>query len=258
MTLADAFPPLEADTDDAVMEQRLKHGARRYLAVPVSQSLLPEERASGNADPSGKLSVKTGLATTRRRTVDCAESYCGVLFNASNVMREVVSQVRKVAPTSATVFIAGESGTGKEVIAEAIHSQSKRSDRPFLPINCGAISPQLIESELFGHEKGSFTGAVREHQGVFERADGGTLFLDEVTEMPLELQVKLLRVLETRRFFRVGSCHEQETDVRIIAATNKCPETEVAEHKLRPDLLYRLQVFPIFLPPLRQREGDVK
>lgn len=169
-----------------------------------------------------------------------------------------MGQVQRVAPTSATVLITGESGTGKEIIARAIHEQSDRSDKPFVPVNCGAMSPQLIESELFGHEKGSFTGAVRTHRGVFEQADGGTLFLDEITEMPVELQVKLLRVLETRRFVRVGSDHEQDTDVRILAATNRCPEEEVASGKLRSDLLYRLQVFPIELPGLRERKDDIR
>lgn len=179
------------------------------------------------------------------------------LFGLSPVMKRVMSQVQRVAPTSATVLITGESGTGKEIIARAIHEHSDRCNKPFVPVNCGAISPQLIESELFGHEKGSFTGAVRSHRGVFEQADGGTLFLDEITEMPVELQVKLLRVLETRRFVRVGSDHEQETDVRILAATNRCPEEEVESGKLRSDLLYRLQVFPINLPPLRERKDDI-
>lgn len=179
------------------------------------------------------------------------------LFGPSHVMKKVMAQVQRVAPTSATVLITGESGTGKEIIARSIHEHSDRCDRPFVPVNCGAISPHLIESELFGHEKGSFTGAVRSHRGVFEQADGGTLFLDEITEMPIELQVKLLRVLETRRFVRVGSDHEQDTDVRILAATNRCPEEEVESGKLRSDLLYRLQVFPIELPPLRERTDDI-
>jgi len=127
-----------------------------------------------------------------------------------------------------------------------------------VPVNCGAISPQLIESEMFGHEKGSFTGATREHKGYFERANGGTLFLDEITEMPIELQVKLLRVLETGLFMRVGSDREIETDVRVIAATNRVPEEAVSGGKLREDLLYRLQVFPLQLPPLRERGDDVE
>jgi DNA-binding NtrC family response regulator len=138
-----------------------------------------------------------------------------------------------------------------------VHDLSRRRKRPFLAVNCGAISPNLIESEIFGHEKGSFTGADRQHQGFFERATGGTLFLDEITEMPLELQVKLLRVLETGRFTRVGSTASQEADVRIIAATNRRPQQAVATGKLREDLFYRLNVFPIELPPLRERLSDV-
>ena len=147
---------------------------------------------------------------------------------------------------------------GEELVAQTLHDLSRRRKNPFIPVNCGAISPHLIESEVFGHEKGSFTGAVREHKGYFERANGGTLFLDEITEMPIELQVKLLRVLEEGTFMRIGSDREIEVDVRIIAATNRVPEEAVADGKLREDLLYRLQVFPMHLPPLRQREGDVK
>lgn len=175
----------------------------------------------------------------------------------SKAMQRVVAEVARVSPTSATVLITGESGSGKEIVARAIHQQSSRSGQSFVPVNCGAIAPQLIESELFGHEKGSFTGAVKSHRGVFEQANGGTLFLDEITEMPVELQVKLLRVLETQRFVRVGSDREQRTDVRIIAATNRHPEEEVEVGNLRADLLYRLQVFPIELPPLRHRKEDI-
>src|SRR5258706_527717 len=149
-------------------------------------------------------------------------------------------------------------GDGKELVAQTLHELSRRRKNPFIPVNCGAISPQLIESEVFGHEKGSFTGAIREHKGYFERANGGTLFLDEVTEMPVELQVKLLRVLEEGTFMRIGSDREIEADVPIIAATNRVPEEAVAEGKLREDLLYRLQVFPLHLPPLRERDADVK
>jgi two-component system, NtrC family, response regulator AtoC len=155
------------------------------------------------------------------------------------------------------VFITGESGSGKEVVAQTVHDLSRRRKQPFLAVNCGAISPNLIESEIFGHEKGSFTGADRQHLGFFERASGGTLFLDEVTEMPLELQVKLLRVLETGRFMRVGSTQGIEADVRVIAATNRVPLQAVAQGKLREDLMYRLNVFPIELPPLRDRLSDV-
>jgi DNA-binding NtrC family response regulator len=172
-------------------------------------------------------------------------------------MLQVYEQITRVAGTGVSVFITGESGTGKEVVAQTIHELSRRRKMPFLGVNCGAISPNLIESEIFGHEKGSFTGADRQHQGFFERASGGTLFLDEITEMPLDLQVKLLRVLETGRFLRVGATQSQETDVRIIAATNRQPMQAVADGRLRTDLMYRLNVFPIDLPPLRERLDDV-
>ena len=184
-------------------------------------------------------------------------NYFGCLLGISAAMQKVYVQIERVAPTSATVFLTGESGTGKELVARSLHDLSRRRAHPFIAVNCGAISPQLIESELFGHEKGCFTGALREHKGYFERANGGTLFLDEITEMPPELQVKLLRVLESSTFMRVGSVREIENNVRVIAATNRIPEAAVADGKLREDLLYRLQVFPLSLPPLRQREQDV-
>lgn len=186
------------------------------------------------------------------------EDCFGRLLGTSAAMQNVYLQIERVAPTSATVFLTGESGTGKELVAQTLHDLSRRRAHPFVAVNCGAISPQLIESELFGHEKGSFTGALREHKGYFERANGGTLFLDEITEMPPELQVKLLRVLEASTFMRVGSGREIEIDVRVIAATNRIPEEAVADGKLREDLLYRLQVFPISLPPLRCRDQDVE
>jgi DNA-binding NtrC family response regulator len=173
-------------------------------------------------------------------------------------MRKLYEQISRVAGTAVTVFITGESGSGKEVVARSVHDLSRRRKQPFLAVNCGAISPNLIESEIFGHEKGSFTGADRQHLGFFERAHGGTLFLDEITEMPLELQVKLLRVLETGTFMRVGSTQPQETDIRVIAATNRPPHVAVETGKLREDLLYRLNVFPIHLPPLRERLDDVE
>ena len=155
------------------------------------------------------------------------------------------------------MLLTGESGCGKELAAQWIHDRSQRRNGPFIAINCGAIPSGLIEAELFGYEKGSFTGAVRGHAGVFERANGGTLLLDEVTEMPLDMQTRLLRVLETRKFFRVGANVEVSTDVRVIAATNRCPLQAVQSGQLREDLLYRLAVFPIELPPLRSRGNDV-
>jgi DNA-binding NtrC family response regulator len=179
------------------------------------------------------------------------------LWGRSSSMQRVYEQITRVSATSVTVFITGESGTGKEMVARTVHDLSQRHGQPFLAVNCGAISPNLIESELFGHEKGSFTGADRQHRGFFERAHGGTLFLDEVTEMPAELQVKLLRVLETSMFMRVGSAQSINADVRIVAATNRSPAQAVAAGRLREDLLYRLNVFPIDLPPLRDRSDDV-
>jgi DNA-binding NtrC family response regulator len=172
-------------------------------------------------------------------------------------MLDVYDLISRVAPTDATVLITGESGTGKELVAETLHRCSARRNAVMLPVNCGAVSPNLIESELFGHERGSFTGADRQRTGYFERATGGTLFLDEITEMPLELQVKLLRVLETGSVVRVGGTEPIRVDVRVIAATNRDPVEAVKAGKLREDLYYRLNVFPIALPPLRNRPGDI-
>lgn len=179
------------------------------------------------------------------------------LLGTSAVMQTLSGHINRVAPTEATVFLLGESGTGKEIVAQTIHAQSPRHRMPFIPINCGAISQHLIESELFGHEKGSFTGADRQHKGYFERACGGTLFLDEVIEMPVDLQVKLLRVLETGMFMRIGSHQSLSTNVRIIAASNRDPEKAIAKGRLRLDLFHRLNVFPLRVPPLRDREQDI-
>jgi two-component system, NtrC family, response regulator AtoC len=173
-------------------------------------------------------------------------------------MQVLYDQLSRVAPTSATVMLIGESGTGKELAAATLHELSRRRDAAFLPLNCGAVAPQLIESELFGHERGSFTGADRQHKGFFERANGGTIFLDEITEMPMELQVKLLRVLETNSVTRVGGTQLIASDVRVICATNREPEKAVADGKLREDLYHRLNVFPIRLPPLRERDTDIE
>ncbi len=182
----------------------------------------------------------------------------GSLLGASAEMQEVFRLVERVGPTEASVLLTGESGSGKELAAKSIHECSARRGGPFIAINCGAIPPGLIEAELFGYEKGSFTGAVRSHAGVFERAQGGTLLLDEVTEMPLDMQTRLLRVLETRKFYRVGASTEFTSDVRVIAATNRCPLQAVKNGRLREDLLYRLAVFPVALPPLRNRGDDVE
>jgi len=163
----------------------------------------------------------------------------------------------KAAPTEASVLIVGESGTGKEIVARAVHARSARSDASFVAINCGAISPSLVESELFGHEKGSFTGASATTSGCFERAHMGTLFLDEITEMPMGMQVRLLRILESGEYHRVGGSEQLQVNVRIIAATNRDPKVAVQEGRFRSDLLYRLAVFPIWVPPLRDRKTDI-
>jgi DNA-binding NtrC family response regulator len=178
------------------------------------------------------------------------------LIGSSASMDRVRELIERVGPTDATVLLVGESGTGKELAAEALHRSSARAAGPFVAVNCGAIPESLVEAELFGHEKGSFTGAVRTQAGFLERADGGTLFLDEITEMPIEMQVPLLRFLETRRYFKVGGRQEITADVRVIAATNRAPQDAIRHRKLREDLYYRLAVFPIELPPLREREDD--
>jgi DNA-binding NtrC family response regulator len=181
----------------------------------------------------------------------------GPLLGDSEAMQKVFRLIERVGPTEASVLLTGESGSGKELAAQSIHDRSPRRGGPFIAINCGAIPAGLIEAELFGYEKGSFTGAIRAHAGVFERAQGGTLLLDEVTEMPLDMQTRLLRVLETRKFYRVGASMEFLSDVRVIASTNRCPLQAVQNGQLREDLLYRLAVFPIDLPPLRHRGQDV-
>jgi transcriptional regulator with GAF, ATPase, and Fis domain len=179
------------------------------------------------------------------------------LIGESAKFRAVLEEINMVAPTDSVILIQGETGTGKEIIAEAIHQASCRRDNPFIAINCAAIPSALLESELFGHERGAFTGAVAQAVGRFQAADRGTLFLDEIGDLPLELQPKLLRVLQEKRVERLGSARSYPIDVRIIAATNQNLWQMVHERKFRADLYYRLDVFPVFLPPLREREGDI-
>ena len=232
--------------------EALRLGAADYLVKPVNLDHL--RGILKRVMPPRVLAAE--LQTWHERLAQ--NGRFGHLVGRSEPMQRVYQQIERVAATSVTVFIVGESGTGKELVAQTVHDLSRRRSQAFLAVNCGAISPHLMESEIFGHEKGSFTGADRQHQGFFERAHGGTLFLDEVTEMPLELQVKLLRVLETGSFMRVGSGVVRNTDVRIIAATNRDPMAAVAAGTLREDLLYRLNVFPIELPPLRARPDDIE
>jgi two-component system, NtrC family, response regulator AtoC len=231
--------------------QALRYGAADYLIKPVSAKQL-HSILSRVTRPSVLRAEVENLHEDLQAT-----GRFGHLVGKSEPMRLVYEQIARVAGTSVTVFVTGESGTGKEVVARTVHDLSRRRARPFLAVNCGAISPHLIESEIFGHERGSFTGAERQHQGFFERAHGGTLFLDEITEMPPSLQVKLLRVLETGTFMRVGSTTPQETDVRVIAASNRDPLQAVSAGELREDLFYRLNVFPVQLPPLRDRKEDL-
>ncbi len=203
-----------------------------------------------------RLTPETEAAGTPPRPAASKSQPPRLIFGESAAMRELEDRIDRVAPMDATVLIQGESGTGKELVAAEIHRRSQRPGR-LVAINCGAIAENLITSELFGHEKGAFTGAERRHAGIFERAAGGTVFLDEITEMPAELQVNLLRVLETGSVTRVGGNREIPVDVRIIAATNRNPDVAVREGQLREDLYYRLMVYPLRVPPLRERPEDV-
>jgi len=209
-------------------------------------------------DPSSDNIVALPFVAARRAASAPALCRFGRLLGGSAPMQELYRRIARVAPTAATVFITGESGSGKELVASAIHEAGPRARLPFVAVNCGAIPGSLIEAELFGHEKGAFTGAIRAHAGCFERAAGGTLFLDEIVEMTPEMQVRLLRLLETGRYTRVGGEHELHASVRIIAATNRDPLKAVRQGRLREDLMYRLAVFPISVPPLREREGDAE
>src|SRR5205085_2601396 len=239
-----------ASVESAV--QALRLGATDYMVKPVDVERL--RSVLRRVPRTGELRAEIGELREELRKL----GRYGHILGSSPPMQKLYDQLGRVAPTSATVMLIGESGTGKELAAQTIHDLSRRKKSPFLPLNCGAVSPNLIEGELFGHEKGSFTGADRQHKGFFERAHGGTLFLDEITEMPAELQVKLLRVLETGTFMRVGTNTPIATDVRVIAATNRNPAKAVTDGKLREDLYHRLNVFPIELPPLRERGTDIE
>jgi len=239
-----------ATVDSAV--EALRSGASDYLTKPVDIPRLKSVLA--NVVRRRELREEIEALRGTLRTL----GHFGPLIGASPAMQAVYDMIARVAPTEATVLVQGESGTGKELVAQTVHQLSRRRKGPFVALNCAAVSPTLIESELFGHERGSFTGAARTHKGFFERAEGGTLFLDEISEMPIELQVRLLRVLETGVVARVGGESEFKVDVRVEAATNRQPEQAVAQGKLREDLLYRLSVFPIRLPALRERTGDVE
>jgi DNA-binding NtrC family response regulator len=229
----------------------IRHGARDYLRKPIDPGQL-EVALERTKEPRARAREVRELRT---RLEDLGSF--GPIVGRARVMRDLYRRIELVAPTNARVLIVGESGSGKEVIARAIHERSRRSDGPFFAVNCGAITETLIESELFGHERGAFTGARNKRQGVFELANSGTLFLDEITEMSAEMQVRLLRVLETGKYRRVGGAEELVTDARVLAATNRDPLKAIAEGKLREDLYYRLNVFRLDAPPLRERREDV-
>jgi two-component system response regulator AtoC len=237
-----------ATVDSAIEALRL--GALDYLTKPLDTHRLRAVLA--NAVRVRSLKEEVGTLRGELRKV----GRFGRMIGNSPQMQKVYDLIARVAPTDATVFVTGESGTGKELVAHAIVELSSRRHKPFIPIDCGAIPPTLIESELFGHERGSFTGATQQRRGHFERASGGTLFLDEITEMPIELQANLLRVLESGVLTRVGGEVRIPVTVRLIAASNRPPKEAIRASKLREDLFYRLNVFPIVLPPLRERDGD--
>jgi two-component system, NtrC family, response regulator AtoC len=239
------------DEEDAEsVQESLKDGVTGFLARPFETEKIRELLQT----VATSLGVSEEIAREQEKV---EEGRFGRLVGGSRPMRRLYDLISRIAPSQATVLITGESGSGKEVVAHTIHELSRRRREPFVPVNCGAITPSLMESELFGHEKGAFTGASRQHRGFFEQADGGTLFLDEVTEMPADVQVKLLRVLESGDVTRVGAEASRSVDVRILAATNRVPETAVEEGVLREDLFYRLAVLPLAVPPLRDRLDDV-
>jgi DNA-binding NtrC family response regulator len=238
-----------ATVDSAIEALRL--GALDYLTKPLDNQRLKAVLA--HVLRLRSLNEEVGTLRGELRKF----GRFGRLIGVSPAMQRVYDLMVKVAPTDATVFITGESGTGKELVAQTLFELSNRRRKPFLPLDCGSIPQNLIESELFGHERGSFTGATQQRRGCFERAAGGTLFLDEITEMPIELQVKLLRVIESGVLMRVGGDEPVPVNVRLIVASNRVPRVAIQDGKLREDLFYRINVFPLVLPPLRDREGDV-
>jgi DNA-binding NtrC family response regulator len=248
--IAIIFVTGQATVDTAV--QAIKLGAYDYLPKPLEPQRLREVLEKGLKQVT--LARETGAL--RQRLESPLGSY-GALIGKSASMRRLYQQIGQIAATDAAVLVNGESGTGKELVAQTLHDLSPRREGNFLALNCAAISPTLMESELFGHEKGAFTSAVERHLGCFEQADGGTLFLDEITEMALEIQPKFLRVLEEGQIRRIGGNKNIQVSVRVVAATNRQPSAAVKEGKLRQDLFYRLNVFHLELPPLRERGEDI-
>ena len=233
--------------------EAMRKGAYDYVPKPVDPVRL--KTILHNASQQHDSDVDTEFEATRRRQRDTG--MLGPLVGTSKKMREIFSLIERVAPSNVSVLVTGESGTGKELVARALHELSSRRNKPFVAVNCAAIPDTLIESEIFGHEKGAFTGALERRAGCFELAEEGTLLLDEIGEMPAATQAKLLRVLEDRKLRRLGSKAETPVDVRVVAATNKDPEAAVDAGELRGDLYYRLNVFNIQMPPLREHAEDI-
>jgi DNA-binding NtrC family response regulator len=248
-TMAVIVVTAQGTIDSAV--QAMRTGAYDYITKPIDTNRL--RTILQNA--SDLLGTRLELEVTRRKLRDTGS--LGSLVGSSKAMQEIFRLTELVAPSTASVLITGASGTGKELVARTIHDLSSRRNKPFVPINCAAIPETLIESEIFGHEKGAFTGALERRTGCFELAEGGTLLLDEIGEMPVATQAKLLRVLEDRKLRRLGSKVETTVDVRVLAATNKVPEEAVARGELRNDLYYRLNVFNIHMPSLKEHKDDV-
>jgi DNA-binding NtrC family response regulator len=237
--------------------EAMKAGAHDFFVKPLRPPQLRAALEHLGGRRARPAVPSAGTAAEGDREGEGEREGLAGLLGASAPMQDVTRLLARVAVSDAPVFLYGESGTGKEVAARTLHALSRRASGPFVGVNCGAISPNLVESELFGHEKGSFTGAERRREGTFELARRGTLFLDEVTETPLEMQVKLLRVLETKAFRRVGGTEERDVDVRVVASSNRDVLEAVASGAFREDLYYRLAVFPLRLPPLRERLSDV-
>jgi DNA-binding NtrC family response regulator len=243
----------QATVDSAV--QAMREGAYDYIEKPLTadklnrlKALIPKALEKFNVQQKNReLSSKLEGLT-----------HYGELTGQSEEMRAVYQIIDAVAPSTASVLILGESGTGKELVARAVHAKSERAKGPFFALNCAALPKDILENELFGHEKGAFTGSTNEKPGAFEMADGGTIFLDEIAEMPTDIQVKLLRAIETRVIRRLGGKKEISVDIRILAATNRDLQKALADNDLRDDLYYRLAVVELFLPPLRERVGDIK
>ncbi|AOY99408.1 sigma-54-dependent Fis family transcriptional regulator [Cupriavidus sp. USMAHM13] len=243
-----------ADVETAI--DAMRFGVADYLVKPIDLCYLRTllARIAGKPRPAR---CADSPAAAPEQAWQAEQAGFGSMVGTSEAMLRMYETMRRVAPTDVSVLLIGESGTGKELVARTLHELSLQRGAPFLAVNCAAISPLLLESEFFGHERGSFTGANRRHDGYFAQAEGGTLFLDEITEMPAELQVKLLRTLESGTYMRVGGQQEYRANVRIISATNRDPCQAIAENRLRADLFHRLSVFPIMMPPLRERGDDV-